>query len=172
MKLNSSVASQGTLNVNGKVGSNEANVKISLTLKTESVPLVISIMDLATNLPMDISINAQADVAGLILISPPEVIVDQPIYIGCITILEGAKLLPEPQTLSSHLECLVYCKSQGKHYTLIQDTNCYCQPDYQIDQLYTDSTFVSSAQCNIACKSDPSNLCGGIDSFSVYISGI
>ena len=84
MKLNDNDNDpQGSLTVTGRVGEHNASIIINKTKKSESYALIIPILDLAIYPEQDISIEAETKKNGLILISPPKIIVDHPVYIGC-----------------------------------------------------------------------------------------
>ena len=155
----------------GKVGKTESSLKINLSLKSESHPLVIPILNLTTsNLPMPISIKAETKERGLILISPLEITVDRPVYIGCFSSFSSSDLIPELSQTSSHLDCLVLCNNQSKRYVLLHKTKCYCHSDDSYYQLFMSGSLVPSAQCNITCESDTNSYCGGVHRYSVYLA--
>ena len=160
------------LTINGNVGNNSASININQSLKSESFPLVIPILDLAFNLPMNISIKAETIGSGIILISPPDILVDQPIHIGCVLPPDSEHLVPDDYQISTHLHCLVLCKNKSRRFALLQGTNCYCQSEEIFSKLFSISSLVSSLQCNTTCKTDPKSQCGGgLDKFSVYAAG-
>ena len=119
---------------------------------------------------MLISIRAETKERGLILISPPEITVDRPVYIGCYLSFSSSDLIPELRQTSSHLDCLVLCNNQFKRYVLLHKTKCYCNSDDSYYQLYMSGFLVPSAQCNITCESDTNSYCGGVVRYSVYLA--
>ena len=120
---------------------------------------------------MPISIKAETKERGLILISPLEITMDRPVYIGCFLLFSSSDLIPELSQTSSHLDCLVLCNKQSKRFVLLQETDCYCHSDDSYYQLFKSGSLVPSAQCNITCESHPHSYCGGVDRYSVYVTG-
>ena len=160
------------LSIIGKVGEKEKNINISLSLKSESFPLVISILGMSTSNPsITLSVRAETKEQGLILISPLEITVDRPVYIGCFSSFTSSDFSPDHYDTSSHLDCLVYCKNQFKNFVLLQENKCYCHSKDTYSKLFIYGLLVSSAQCNITCETDSNSYCGGVDSFSVYVAG-
>ena len=159
----------GKLSVQASVSNNVGSIKLNLAVKSESYPLVIPVLDLGTNL--DIAITAIADVPGIILISPPEVVVENPIYIGCVTAPSSFEDAEAAAEKTSHLHCLVHCNQQLKRFAFLQDTSCYCQSDDAFARLFADSSLVSDSKCNISCTSDVTRYCGGANYFSIYVTG-
>ena len=160
------------LSIIGKVGEKEKNINISLSLKSESYPLVISILGMSTSNPsITISVRAKTKEQGLILISPLEITVDRPVYIGCFSSFNSSDFSPDHNDTSSHLDCLVLCKGQLKNFVLLQENKCYCHSKDTYSELFISGLLVSSAQCNITCKTDLNSYCGGVDRYSVYVAG-
>ena len=162
---------QGTLTVTGRVGVNNASKIINKAKKSESYSLIIPILDLALYPEQEISIEAEPNKNGLILISPPEIILDRPVYIGCFSPFSSSYLTPEPNQTFSHLDCLVLCNKKSKRFALLQETDCFCHSDDSYYQLFTSGSLVPSAQCNITCESHSHSYCGGVDRYSVYVAG-
>jgi len=172
MKLNDNDNDpQGSLTVTGRVGEHNASIIINKAKKSESYALIIPILDLAIYPEQNISIEAETKKNGLILISPPKIIVDRPVYIGCFLSFSSSDLIPELSQTSSHLDCLVLCNKQSKRFVLLQETDCYCHSDDSYYQLFKSGSLVPSAQCNITCESHPHSYCGGVDRYSVYVTG-
>ena len=75
----------GILTVTATAGSASSSMVVQYTNKpTVSHPLVLPINSLSTELPMDVSVEGVSDIAGIVLFSPPEVLVDQPVFFGCL----------------------------------------------------------------------------------------
>ena len=171
MKLNDNDNDpQGSLTVTGRVGEHNASIIINKAKKSESYALIIPILDLAIYPEQNISIEAETKKNGLILISPPKIIVDRPVYIGCFLSFSSSDLIPELSQTSSHLDCLVLCNNQSKRYVLLHKTKCYCHSDDSYYQLFMSGSLVPSAQCNITCESDTNSYCGGVHRYSVYLA--
>ena len=153
------------------MGANKKQITIQLSDKTESHPLIIPVVSMGTDLPLAsselaISILAEAAVPGAVLISPPEVIVDQPIYYGCISTLTAPTGPPSSQNSPAH--CLVHCDTIGKRFGLLQGTDCYCQNNTEFGKGVQHQP---RARCDISCAEDQSSYCGGQSVFSAYIAG-
>lgn len=108
--------------------------------------------------------NADTTGGGTILFSPLELIVDQPINIGCFQMKTGDN---EIETKSIQ-DCLINCKSNQKRFALITSGNkCSCISDIDQDNFVE----IESGRCNIECSDISQLVCGGIDTVSLYTAG-
>ncbi|CAN0179533.1 unnamed protein product [Ascophyllum nodosum] len=86
-------------------------------------------------------------------------------YVGCFSSGSGTlfERVLEDETSMTPLICVTECDAQGEKYAALENgSECWCGSpvDYSI---YGDGT------CNSACTGDPSLMCGGDGSLSLYI---
>lgn len=99
------------------------------------------------------------------MFSPLELVVEQPINIGCYQMKSGEQ---EVQ-LTSIQECLVHCKTNQMRFAMMMNgIQCSCIPQIDHDHF----TELPSGKCSMPCSDYPSLMCGGIDSVSLYTAGL
>ena len=145
--------------VSARVGNKQVKIKITMTEKSESTPLVIPIENIS-ELPKDIRINAVTSTGGILLFSPVEIKVDQPVYLGCIKVHEDIDL-PIIQA-DSHFNCLVLCKALNARLAIFKNNDCICKDDTDIRQLLG---IDSSPAKDVECKDNKGN------GYAVYVAG-
>ena len=109
-------------------------------------------------------VKADTTSSGTIMLSPMELIVDQPINIGCYHMDSGEQ---EVQ-FTSIQDCLVHCKNNQMRFALmISGIQCSCLPEIDHDN-FEELPF---GKCNFPCSDYPSLKCGGSDEVSLYTAG-
>ena len=72
----------------------------------------------------------------------------------------------------SHLDCLTACKTEGSgRFILIKSHSCYCATDAEFRKIHGRSVLRSDVVCFQKCSDDDNGRCGGVDIFSVYVTG-
>ena len=99
------------------------------------------------------------------MFSPLELVVEQPINIGCYQMKSGEQVVQ----LTSIQECLVHCKTNQMRFAMMMNgIQCSCIPQIDHDHF----TELPSGKCSMPCSDYPSLTCGGIDSVSLYTAGL
>ena len=159
-------------------GTGSANVTATLTdsssnlvTKTITVPLsttqvshyiIVPLIPIPTSFPLDVKVKANAT-TGIILLSPVELILDQPIYVGCFDMEAGEHL----KEVESALDCLVHCHENSKRFGVLTKGNqCSCLPEINHDKF----TQLANSRCNLHCTASSALKCGGPNVFSVYVA--
>ena len=129
-----------------------------------SIPIVVPLTPLP-NFPLTVTVDAKLDVGGTLIVSPPELIVDLPIEIGCFNKLAGESSIKQ----TSPQLCLVHCKTESKRFALINDLGvCSCLGALDHNVL----SEINIDRCNHLCSEDESHhRCGGISATSIFVSG-
>ncbi|POS83042.1 hypothetical protein EPUL_006076, partial [Erysiphe pulchra] len=71
------------------------------------------------------------------------------------------------QTFNSIGSCSTLCLGKKAEAMAMQDSDCYCGPTLPPINAITDDS-----KCSIPCPGYPSDLCGGVNAFSVYLTGL
>ena len=131
-----------------------------------SHPIILPVVPLPeySKFSLEVSAKAEATVDGTVLLSPIELIVDQPLNLGCFQMETGlhATEKTSPQT------CLLHCNSLQMRFALItQGNKCSCVKSINHD-VFTELT---NSQCLTKCQDDLEYYCGGESAVSLYVAG-
>lgn len=142
----------------------EKITQIPRSLNSPSFSVIVPLLPLPITFPLVITLKAETASPGIILFSPIELIVDQPIYLGCFTMNAG----DEVTDISSPRACLVHCTSNSMRFSLLSKGNkCSCSSVVDHDVFEE----VPAGSCDQACKDEPSEKCGGALTVSLYVAG-
>ena len=108
--------------------------------------------------------KAETDGSGSVMMSPIELVVEQPINIGCYHTNQG-----EHETqLSSIQGCLIHCKKfQMRFALMLLGNQCSCLAVIDHDHFEE----LSPGRCNVPCSDYSVLSCGGPDALSLYTAG-
>ena len=144
---------------------------LNLVTKTITVPLsttqvshhiIVPLTPIPTSFPLDVKVKVEAT-TGIILLSPVELILDQPVHVGCFDMEAGEHL----KEVESALDCLVYCHENNKRFgALTQGNQCSCLSEINHDKF----TQLASSRCNLHCTVSTDLKCGGLNVFSLYVA--
>lgn len=85
---------------------------------------------------------------------------------GCFSSTVGLSLAGS-QTFNSIGSCSTLCLGKKAEAMAMQDSDCYCGSSLPPTNALTDDS-----KCSIPCPGYPSDLCGGVSAFSVYLTGL
>ena len=141
-----------------------SSITVPGNLRTESYPVIVPLTPLPTDFPLDISVSGSTTGKGTIMLSPLELILDKPVYIGCFTMETGDHVSDIPSVTG----CLLHCKQNQKRFSLLENgSQCSCMPSINHDYFKK----LSNHHCNITCSNNNEYLCGGVSATSLYIAG-
>ena len=145
-----------------------ADITVPLTIKTISHPLILPLPTLppTTAFPLDVSVTAvSADQGGILMLSPLELIVDQPFHLGCFRLVLTVFFATQ---LASPHQCLLHCSRNGMRFAAIQQGGeCSCLPATSLAQLPA----LEAGECSIRCADEDNFFCGGEIGASFYVAG-
>ena len=93
----------------------------------------------------------------------------EPGYRGCYDVSGIANELQSSNEshVESASECVTICRSQGRHFSLINRNSCFCLPDDKLEELINFEP--DEGKCDVPCTSPENELCGGPEMwFSCY----
>ena len=146
-----------------------------------SEPIILPFDLKPLEFPYIIRVSGRAVDAGTILLSPIELVVDQPINLGCF----AASSLPEStyDTSLTPESCLISCNAQQMRFAgfglwklcrnfisilaLSSGTKCSCLHELDPNSL----TLLPESNCHETCVGAVFSSCGGEKYFSVYVAG-
>ena len=109
--------------------------------------------------------SAITDGSGTVMISPIELIIEQPINIGCFQMSSGEQ---ETQ-LGSIQDCLIHCHNIKMRFAvMISGDKCSCISEINHD----DFEELPHGRCNRTCVDYTLFPCGGINAASLYTAGM
>ncbi|TQS37205.1 hypothetical protein Golomagni_02329 [Golovinomyces magnicellulatus] len=85
---------------------------------------------------------------------------------GCFSSTSGLNLAGS-QTFNSMGSCSTLCLGKKAVAMAMQDSECYCG-----STLPPVDTLIDDSKCSIPCPGYPSDLCGGVGAYSVYLTGL
>ncbi|KAI6245797.1 hypothetical protein HI914_06205 [Erysiphe necator] len=85
---------------------------------------------------------------------------------GCFSSTTGLSLAGS-QTFNSIGSCSTLCLGKRAEAMAMQDSDCYCG-----SSLPPTNAIIDDSKCSIPCPGYPSDLCGGVNAFSVYLTGL
>ena len=139
-----------------------------------SAPLILPLAPFpdSSAFPLAINIVAIANDGGMIMLSPVELIVDQPFYLGCFHLGAEGEHLAE-QITSPHA-CLVHCsKNHGMRFALLRGgAQCSCLAggvDYS-----SEVVLLPDSGCEKRCEAEPEFACGSGENdaaAALYVAG-
>ena len=129
-----------------------------------SQPIVVPLTPLPTGFPLEVKVKANV-LKGIILLSPLELVLDQPIHVGCFNMKAGE----HSKEVGSAPDCLVHCNEHDLRFALLTKGNqCSCASTIN----YAQFTLISEASCREHCQANLDWNCGGSSTFSLYVASM
>ena len=79
-----------------------------------SDPIILPMNIRTSDFPYKIKLKGKSSTSGTILVSPLEIVVDQPLHLGCFTAQQPTTSKPDMKLTPQ--SCLICCQKQGMRY--------------------------------------------------------
>ena len=152
----------------------ETSDKVLVT-KTEAIiqskgstsqQIIVPINLKANDFPIDIKVSGVSLNKGIIPVSPLELVLDQPINLGCYILVSPPTFHADPHLTPQN--CLLACHAQDLMFAVLSGgKKCGC-----LAQLIQGSfTLIQEDRCHLGCVGDSQSRCGGSGAASIYLAG-
>lgn len=131
-----------------------------------SDPIILPIHVKSSDFPYKIKLSGESPASGMILVSPIELVLDQPLNLGCFTTKSSTASFTDSNLTPQ--SCLLACHAQQMRYAVLGASNmCGCLAE--LDQATL--SLVPEDLCSHKCLGDHSINCGGNRAVSIYVAG-